>query len=202
LLAVPVSKNGILIVYPVHIIREDRCNALAAKRNHPLIKNSGAFARSIEIIFGIIWGIDGAFKFMPGFVSVFPQMLQSAAAGQPSWLGGWFLFWSSAIMGNPAVFVYMIGLFELAISFALIFGFMRKIAYGGGIVLSLLIWAVPEGFGGPYGPGSTDIGTGIVYAIVFLLLFALALYNRQGRLTLDAMIGRRVRWWKKVAEFG
>jgi len=175
---------------------------LAAKRNHPLIKNSGAFARSIEIIFGIIWGIDGAFKFMPGFVSVFPQMLQSAAAGQPSWLGGWFLFWSSAIMGNPAVFVYMIGLFELAISFALIFGFMRKIAYGGGIVLSLLIWAVPEGFGGPYGPGSTDIGTGIVYAIVFLLLFALALYNRQGRLTLDAMIGRRVRWWKKVAEFG
>lgn len=175
---------------------------MAAKGNRPIAKGSGAFARAIEVIFGIIWGIDGALKFMPGFVGVFPQMLQSAAAGQPAWLGGWFLFWSSTTMGNPAAFVYMIGMFELAISFALIFGFMRKIAYGGGIVLSLLIWAVPEGFGGPYGPGSTDIGTGIVYAIVFLLLLALAAYNRQGRLTLDAAIGRKVKWWKKVAEFG
>lgn len=173
-----------------------------AEGRHPFLKDPGAFARSVEILFGLIWGIDGALKFVPGFVSTFPHMLQSAAAGQPAWLGGWFLFWSGAAAGNPAIFVYAIGLLELALAFALIFGFMRKMAYGGGIALSLLIWAVPEGFGGPYGPGSTDVGTGIVYAIAFLFLFALALYRRQDRLSLDALIGRKIRWWKKIAEFG
>ena len=53
---------------------------------------------------------------------------------------------------------------------ALIFGFIKKIAYSLGIVLSLLIWSIPEGFGGPYGPSSTDVGTAVIYAIVFIAL--------------------------------
>ena len=43
-----------------------------------------------------------------------------------------------------------------------------------GIFLSLGIWAIPEGFGGPYIAGvTTDIGTAFPYAILFAVLLFL-----------------------------
>lgn len=166
-----------------------------------LRRNPAGFSRVIEIIFGVIWGIDGVLKFLPGVVQAFPNLIIQASTGQPAWLSGWFLFWAHATFGNPAVFVYSVGFFELALAFCLIFGFMRKVGYLGGFVLSLIIWSVPEGFGGPYGPGSTDIGTGIIYAIVFMLLMAIALTNKENRKSLDYIIGRRLKWWRKAFAF-
>jgi len=60
---------------------------------------------------------------------------------------------------------------------------------------------VPEGFGGPYGPASTDIGTGIVYALVFLLLMELNATYGASRYSLDAVIERRWPRWARLAEF-
>src|SRR5207302_11222747 len=97
-------------------------------------------------------------------------MVADAGQGQPAWLQPWFGFWSQTVSANPAFFVTTIGLFELALGFALVFGFVRKLAYTGGILLSLIIWSVPEGFGGPYGPSSTDISTVIIYAFSLILL--------------------------------
>ena len=37
--------------------------------------------------------------------------------------------------------------------------------------MSLVIWSTAEGFGGPYAPGSTDIGAAIIYLVVFLALW-------------------------------
>ncbi len=164
-------------------------------------RNSLSFARGVEVIFGAIWGIDGTLKFVPGVVQAFPQMLRQASSGQPQWLLGWFSFWSGAGAVHPALLVYSVGLLELALAFSLIFGFMRRIGYPGGVLLSLLIWSVPEGLGGPYGPGSTDIGTGIIYAIAFLMLIALNAACGSGRPSLDGAIAKRVKWWKKLAEF-
>jgi nitrite reductase (NO-forming) len=98
------------------------------------------------------------------------------------------------------MFVTMQGVMELSISVALILGLLRKVAYVGGFLLSLLIWAVPEGFGGPYGPTSTDIGTGIVYAIGFLFLITLNTAFGPSRLSLDWLIERKWPSWKKLAE--
>lgn len=61
----------------------------------------------------------------------------------------------------------MVRVSEVLLGLALILGFMRKVAYIGGMILSLLICAVPEGFNGPYGPTSKDMGTGI-YITLFL----------------------------------
>jgi nitrite reductase (NO-forming) len=104
------------------------------------------------------------------------------------------------VSANPAFFTTTIGLFELALAFALLAGFMRKFAYTGGILLSLVIWSVPEGFGGPYGPSSTDIGTGIIYAFVFLLLLVVNATYGPSRLSLDFLIEARWPWWKRLAE--
>ena len=154
----------------------------------------------MRVIFGVVWGIDGALKFAPGMADSFTSMISSAAAGQPAWLGGWFAFWSSAVASNAAFFVYLIGTLELALAFALIFGFVRKIAYLGGFVLSFFIWAVPEGFGGPYGPGSTDIGTGIIYALVFVCLAVFNAAFGSSRYSIDHLIEAHWPKWAVIAE--
>ncbi len=155
----------------------------------------------LRITFGIVWGIDGLFKFQPGFADTIVGQISDAANGQPGWLQPWFAFWSQTVAADPAFFAYSIGLFELALGVALVAGFLRKIAYTGGFFLSLIIWSVPEGFGGPYGPSSTDIGTGIIYAFVFVFLMILAATYGPSLWSVDAWIERRWGGWRRIAEF-
>ena len=158
-----------------------------------------SFAR---MTFGLVWLTDAYFKFQPGFAQNFSSLIQGAASGQPAWLMPWFSFWVSTTMPNPEIWSSIIAFSELAIAISLILGFMRRIGYSGGMLLSLLIWAVPEGFGGPYGPSSTDIGTGIIYAVVFLMLIIINTTEGPSRYSLDYYIERRFKWWRKLAEFG
>ncbi len=163
-------------------------------------RNREGLKSFLRIVFGLIWGIDGSLKFTPGLASAFPGMVQDAGSGQPGWLQGWFAFWATQTAQNPALWVYLTGTLELAIAFALILGFARKLAYGGGVVLSLFIWAVPEGFGGPYGPGATDIGTGVIYAFAFLLFMVLNATYGPSRYSLDRLLERHWPAWSRIAE--
>ncbi len=164
------------------------------------VRHTPALKSVMRIIFGVVWGIDGALKFQPGMSGTFVQLLQSAGQNQPSWMMPWFNFWAGYVAQDPNFFVLLIGCLELALAFSLIFGFMRKIAYTGGILLSLVIWSVPEGFGGVYGPGATDIGTGIIYAFVFLFLLIIEATYGTSKWSLDSIIEKRFGWWKKLSE--
>jgi uncharacterized membrane protein YphA (DoxX/SURF4 family) len=157
----------------------------------------------IRIVLGVIWLIDGALKFTSGFVGSFSAAVQTAANNAPSWLSGWYSFWQQQANASPTLIVYTVGVLEIALGVALVLGLMRKVAYLGGIALSLLIWAVPEGFGGPYAPGGggTDVGAGIVYVLVFLALIVFNSVNGPSRLSLDYYIERRLPFWSRLAEF-
>jgi nitrite reductase (NO-forming) len=130
------------------------------------------------------------------------NLVQSAGQGQPDWLAGWFNFWSSFVSANPSFILYSVGALELLLGFVLVLGFMRKVTYFGGIILSLIIWSIDEGFGGPYGPGSTDIGAAIIYVFVFLALLIIDSSSVTGRYSLDAIIERKTKWWSELAGFG
>lgn len=169
---------------------------------------SGLFSRNkeklkttIHIVFGFVWLIDGALKFQPGMPTIFSQLIQNAAQGQPSWLMLWFNFWLHIVSGNPVFWVYFIGISEVLLGLALIAGLMRKTTYLLGALLSLFIWAIPEGLGGPYGPSSTDIGTGIIYALVFIALMLINAGYGPSKLSFDYWLEKRIKWWKKIAEF-
>jgi len=162
-------------------------------------KNAAILKVLFRVSFGLIWLIDGAFKFAPGLVDQFPGMIP--VDGQPGYLSGWFNFWQDQANTNAAFWVYSTGVLELALGLGLIFGFMRKVAYLGGALLSLFIWAVPEGFGGPYGTGSTDLGGGIVYAMVFLMLIVINATYGASRWSLDYWIEQHFPSWAKIAEF-
>lgn len=165
-----------------------------------IYRNREALKTALRVIFGVIWGIDGALKFQPGLADSFPGMISDAGNGQPSWLSGWFSFWSTQAAQNGALLVYLTGTLELAVAIGLILGLARKVAYGGGLILSLFIWAVPEGFGGPYGPGSTDIGTGIIYAVAFLLLMIVNATYGPSRYSIDRYLEKRWPGWTRLAE--
>jgi uncharacterized membrane protein YphA (DoxX/SURF4 family) len=161
-------------------------------------------ANAFRISFGIVWLVDGILKFTSGFVDGFPGAVQSAADNAPGWLSGWYSFWVSQANGNATVIVYAVGLAELALGVALVLGFMRKVAYLAGTVLSFLIWAVPEGFGGPYSPGAggTDVGVGVIYALLFLGLIVMNAAFGPSRASVDHLIERRFPGWWRIAEFG
>src|SRR5579862_4882819 len=118
----------------------------------------------LRIAFGLMWGIDAAFKWQATFRDGFLDIIKSAADGQPSGLHGWFNFWIKLTSHNPHAFAVFVAIAESLIAIALILGIARRVTYLSAAVFSLLIWSVAEGFGGPYSKASTDIGTGIIYA--------------------------------------
>jgi nitrite reductase (NO-forming) len=157
---------------------------------------------ALRIIFGLVWLIDAYLKWLPGFRSSYLDRLSGWADGQPSWLHGWFTFWINLQQPRVTFFAYLVAVVETLIALALIFGFARKVSYVAAIVFSLLIWSTAEGFGGPYTSGASDIGTAVIYAIVFAALLGFSYYEGTSRFSIDHYLERHVSWWHRLAEFG
>jgi len=157
---------------------------------------------AVRIAFGVVWLIDASLKWLPGFRASFAETIQGAGDGQPAWLHGWFVFWTNLIAPRATLFAYLVAVIETGIALALIFGFARKLTYLLAIGFTLMIWATAEGFGGPYASGASDIGTAIIYAVVFVALLVIDAGSEPGRYTADAWLERRWPWWRRVAEVG
>jgi thiosulfate dehydrogenase [quinone] large subunit len=149
------------------------------------LKDLSKHVAVLRIIFGLMWAIDASFKWLPAFRSGF--------------LHGWFKMWTQLFAHNPTFFAMAVAVIETLIAIALIFGIGRRAAYLAAAIFSLLIWAIPGGFGGPYNVNSTDIGVGVIYAIVFLSLYGLDRMAGQSKLSLDNYIIKRLPWWAVVA---
>ena len=149
-----------------------------------------AFTR---IAFGLVWAIDAYFKWQPTFANNFVSYLQETYGGQPANIQSWLNVWIKLVSINPHLFARIVALGETGIALGLIFGIFSNLAYAGGILLSLIIWSVPEGFGGPYSAGATDIGAGIIYVFGFLGLFLLSAGQYYG---LDRILRSKLGRWK------
>lgn len=125
----------------------------------------------LRIMFGLIWAVDAWFKWQPDFIHNFENYLSGSQEGQPAVVQGWIGFWVDVVNVNPHVFAYLVAVGETAVALGLILGLFSNFTNITGILLSVVIWATAEGFGGPYQAGSTDIGSAIIYALVFVGLF-------------------------------
>jgi nitrite reductase (NO-forming) len=155
-----------------------------------------------RVAFGVVWLIDAVLKWEPAFRAEYTGMIRTAATGQPGWLHGWFHFWINLVAPNAGFFTYSTAVIESLIGLALIFGFASKLTYVSSALFSLLIWATAEGFGGPYIAGSTDIGTSVIYALVFMGLLVLNYELGPSRFSVDYLIEQRVSWWHRIADVG
>ncbi len=125
----------------------------------------------LRIVFGFVWLIDASFKWRPAFLNNFTSYLVSGAQGQSAPVQAWIYFWVHTVSVDPHLFGIIVAISETALAIALIFGWFTKAAMVGGIALAFVIWSTAEGLGGPYVAGSTDIGTSIIYIIVFIALW-------------------------------
>jgi nitrite reductase (NO-forming) len=155
---------------------------------------------ALRVTFGVIWGIDAVLKWLPGFRSGYLDTIKSAGDSQPGWLHPWFHFWYNLQSPHAYVWAYVVAVIETLIALALIVGFARKLTYVAGVVFSLLIWGVAESFGGPYTSGAADIGTAVIYAVVFCFLLIVNYYAGPARYSVDYYLEQRYSWWWKLAE--
>ena len=155
---------------------------------------------ALRITFGLIWAIDASLKWLPGFRASYMSTIMGIAQGQPGWLRPWFNFWIDLQHPRAMLFAYVVAVIETLIAAGLILGFARKLTYISAATFSLLIWATAEGFGGPYTAGASDIGTAVIYAVVFLGLLALSYYAGPARYSLDYHLEKRISWWWRIAE--
>jgi len=140
-------------------------------------QNSTRKAKAIalmRIAFGLVWCIDAYFKWQPAFADNFIGYIKETLDGQPAIIQSWLNLWIKIVSVNPHLFARLVALGESAIAIGLLLGLLSNLVYAGGALLTFTIWAVPEGFGGPYTAGATDIGAGIVYVFVFIGLFLLS----------------------------
>jgi thiosulfate dehydrogenase [quinone] large subunit len=133
------------------------------------MKHQKSFA-VLRIIFGFVWLIDAYFKWQPAFQTNFVSYVTGGLDGQPIWIQTWIHLWISIIGVNPYLFAMLTAIAETGIALSLILGiFTRPFIYLG-ILFAFVIWTTAESFGGPYKPGSTDIGAAIIYVLVFVSL--------------------------------
>jgi thiosulfate dehydrogenase [quinone] large subunit len=125
----------------------------------------------LRIVFGLIWVVDAWFKWQPDFINKFTDYLTGALEGQPAAVQAWINFWIRIVNVDPHVFAHFVAIAETLVALGLIFGVFSNLTNVGGVLLTLVIWSTAEGFGGPYVPGSADIGSAIIYALVFTALF-------------------------------
>jgi uncharacterized membrane protein YphA (DoxX/SURF4 family) len=146
----------------------------------------------VRLGFGLIWGIDATLKWLPGFRDNYLMMIRASAQGQPFWLLPFFHFWARAVAPAPGLFATLTALAETAVCLSLLLGIAQRAGFIFGAMLGLVIWAVGEGFGGPYVSGATDIGCAIMYSVLFAaLLLAVPRATRASAPSLDsAMVAR------------
>ncbi len=125
----------------------------------------------LRIAFGIVWAIDAAFKWMPAFLNGLPDMIGGSIADQPVLIANVLTLCLKIISIEPHFFAVLIALTESALAIGLILNVFPKTIYTFGFIYSLFVWGIPESFGGPYAAGSTDVGTGIIYAFVFAAFY-------------------------------
>jgi uncharacterized membrane protein YphA (DoxX/SURF4 family) len=155
---------------------------------------------ALRLAFGVVWAINAVLKWLPGYRSSYLSQLKATAQGQPAFLHGWFHFWITLQSGAPSVWADLTGVTETALALVLLLGVARRPGYLVGAGYMLLVWAVGEGFGGPYVSGSTDIGAGVIYTLLFLTLLTFSAPALRERLSLDRLLVARHPGWRRVAD--
>jgi nitrite reductase (NO-forming) len=157
-------------------------------------------AGAIRTAFGLVWAIDAYLKWRPVFFENYLTYVTSISNGQPPWLLPWFNLWISLIKPDPNLFAWLTRFVETAIAVGLLLGLARKWTYVLGGLFALFVWSIPEGFGGPYVPGATDVGAGVVYILVFASLFVMDHILGRSPYSLDYYLERIIPAWRHMAE--
>ncbi|HEY0247937.1 MAG TPA: hypothetical protein VGC45_06715 [Gryllotalpicola sp.] len=179
-------------------------DAVATPSTPPATRSAGAGIRPgrgaaiVRILFGALWGIDAAFKWMPGFVhgQTLSDELGKAAEVNVPIEHQWLQLWNSVGLANPPAFAVAIAIIETLVALALITGSFTRIALIVSTLLAIGIWTGAEGMHLPwFKPGQTDLGPSVGYIFASLALLFTAAAQRW---SVDELLARRVPGLRRV----
>lgn len=162
------------------------------------LRSPGRHAAFLRLLFGGILAVDATLQFLPGAPPQLAYLLVVAAGQNQPALSWWFSYWASVIAGDPGLWWYGTGVLMAFLATCLILGVARRLAYVVGFLFSVMLWAIPNGFGGPYAAPNTDIGAGLLYAVLFLILLQVDSVSGSARLAADATLERRWPRWRVI----
>ena len=156
---------------------------------------------ALRVAFGLIWVVNAAFTWTDRFAANYVGYLHNAAQGQHPLSAFWFDAWITLVTPNAGLFIWLTRIAETALAVGLLLGIARKSMYVAGALFSLLIWSTAEGFGGPYAVGAANMGTGLIYVLLFVALIAINYRSGSSPYSLDYYIEKRWPGWRRVAEW-
>lgn len=146
--------------------------ALAAEEAKTKSLSQNGMYSLARVTFGILWAYDALYKWQPHFLTHYLDYIAAAEQASTGWQAAYDHFWLvlSTTIG-PTLLAVLVALFESVTAYGLLAGHRSlRIFAPLGIGLALVIWTVPEQFGGPYVGGVSAMpdqlfGTAIVYIL-------------------------------------
>jgi uncharacterized membrane protein YphA (DoxX/SURF4 family) len=135
-------------------------------------------AAGVRIGFGVVWAIDAAFKWLPGFINgqTPDEQLGKASSIRVPVIHQWIQLWHATATAAPGVFGVGTAVVETLFALGLVLGAFTNLVCVASAVFSFGIWSAAEGFHLPWTkPGITDLGPSVAYIFASLaLMFAYA----------------------------
>lgn len=131
-----------------------------------------AFA-ALRIVFGVVVAIDAAYKWVPAFRTdtLHSQFARHLAEINTPVEHQWIALWSWVANHYQNPFGFSVAVIETAIAIGLLTGCFTRLVCLLGAIFWLGIWTSAEGMGLPITAGQTDIGTSIMYTLLFIALY-------------------------------
>ena len=162
------------------------------------LRSPGSRVACLRLLVGSILAVDATLQFLPGAPPQVAYLLVVGAGQEQPALSWWFSYWAGVIAADPGFWWYGTGTLMALLAACMILGVARRLAYVVGFLFSLMLWSVPNGFGGPFDAPSTDIGAGLLYAVLFLSLLQMDSVSGPARLAGDPALERRWPAWRII----
>ncbi len=150
---------------------------------------------AVRVLFGCIWAFNAWFAWQFSFASNITGYFAHTVSNQLPMIAEWM----HIVTLHPHFFAYLVALGETLLSLCLIFGLLNNLTCGIGMILSLSLWLMAEGSGGPYGLVSTDVGVMITSVLLFM---GLLLGGAGQTFGMDRYLVRRLGRWSFLASGG
>jgi hypothetical protein len=162
------------------------------------LRSPGSRVTALRLAVGTILAVDATLQFLPGASPQVAYLLVVGAGQDQASLAWWYSYWAGVIAQDPGFWWYGTGVLTASLATCLILGVARRIAYVVGFAFGLGLWAIPNGFGGPFVAPNTDVGGGLLYALLFLILLQADSVSGPARLVGDGFLEHRWPRWRLI----
>lgn len=155
---------------------------------------------ALRVALGLLWAVLAAETWTSSFVEHLHHYGGSVFQGMSGWLVPWFSTWVSLIAVAPDLFGGLARFFVTLIALFLVIGFARKTTYIVGMILTLPLWTLMQGYASANALGSITLGAAVTYILLFISLILVERREGTTPYSVDYYLGHAWPGWRHVSE--